>query len=295
MNTAERTELFSSAANIEALTPAFQELLENKEALAAFLQTTLDGFVQNPAKLADESGRRLLSCVFLLVGESASKEFYPQIMRVITSEAFGANVTRDEWLSSDISRLLGIISPDDAMDEILSWLLKASTAQVVAEQMLLTLSCRWIARRDSDAAFMATIKRILSEIPKGLVQFEIAMALVINAVAVGGDLLKTQLFAFYREHEKVLSDRFAEKNLQSFFDLGKQRIKNMLTGNYMGGYGPLPVELNRLVNYAEVTKGDDEPTTLKSLPPITRDRPKIGRNEPCPCGSGKKYKHCCGR
>ena len=22
---------------------------------------------------------------------------------------------------------------------------------------------------------------------------------------------------------------------------------------------------------------------------------KVGRNEPCPCGSGKKYKHCCGR
>ena len=22
---------------------------------------------------------------------------------------------------------------------------------------------------------------------------------------------------------------------------------------------------------------------------------KIGRNEPCPCGSGKKYKHCCGK
>jgi hypothetical protein len=21
--------------------------------------------------------------------------------------------------------------------------------------------------------------------------------------------------------------------------------------------------------------------------------PKIGRNDPCPCGSGKKYKHCC--
>ena len=21
---------------------------------------------------------------------------------------------------------------------------------------------------------------------------------------------------------------------------------------------------------------------------------KLGRNDPCPCGSGKKYKHCCG-
>ena len=26
-----------------------------------------------------------------------------------------------------------------------------------------------------------------------------------------------------------------------------------------------------------------------------RDKPKVGRNDPCPCGSGKKYKHCCGR
>jgi len=26
-----------------------------------------------------------------------------------------------------------------------------------------------------------------------------------------------------------------------------------------------------------------------------RAEPKIGRNAPCPCGSGKKYKHCHGR
>ena len=28
--------------------------------------------------------------------------------------------------------------------------------------------------------------------------------------------------------------------------------------------------------------------------PITAEQ-KIGRNERCPCGSGKKYKHCCGK
>jgi len=26
-----------------------------------------------------------------------------------------------------------------------------------------------------------------------------------------------------------------------------------------------------------------------------RDQPKVGRNEPCPCGSGKKFKKCCGK
>jgi preprotein translocase subunit SecA len=29
--------------------------------------------------------------------------------------------------------------------------------------------------------------------------------------------------------------------------------------------------------------------------PTRRSLPKVGRNEPCPCGSGKKYKNCCGR
>jgi preprotein translocase subunit SecA len=29
--------------------------------------------------------------------------------------------------------------------------------------------------------------------------------------------------------------------------------------------------------------------------PVRRHLPKVGRNEPCPCGSGKKYKNCCGR
>ena len=28
---------------------------------------------------------------------------------------------------------------------------------------------------------------------------------------------------------------------------------------------------------------------------VVRSTPKVGRNDPCPCGSGKKYKNCCGR
>jgi len=33
---------------------------------------------------------------------------------------------------------------------------------------------------------------------------------------------------------------------------------------------------------------------MRSHDPIVRG-PKTGRNEPCPCGSGKKYKKCCGK
>lgn len=43
---------------------------------------------------------------------------------------------------------------------------------------------------------------------------------------------------------------------------------------------------------------EDELTKLykeqKKSTTIVHDGPKIGRNDPCPCGSGKKYKKCCG-
>jgi len=29
--------------------------------------------------------------------------------------------------------------------------------------------------------------------------------------------------------------------------------------------------------------------------PVDSNQPRVGRNDPCPCGSGKKYKKCCGR
>jgi SEC-C motif-containing protein len=33
---------------------------------------------------------------------------------------------------------------------------------------------------------------------------------------------------------------------------------------------------------------------IQAQAPIKREAPKVGRNDACPCGSGKKYKKCCG-
>ncbi len=42
-------------------------------------------------------------------------------------------------------------------------------------------------------------------------------------------------------------------------------------------------------------EGEGAEETVTAQKPVTRSQPKIGRNEPCPCGSGKKYKHCHGK
>ncbi len=55
--------------------------------------------------------------------------------------------------------------------------------------------------------------------------------------------------------------------------------------------GELPME--------DVSANPDNPEQDQEVPDIQisfrRDTPKVGRNEPCPCGSGKKYKNCCGK
>ena len=45
---------------------------------------------------------------------------------------------------------------------------------------------------------------------------------------------------------------------------------------------------------ADGMAGETEPEEQQQAQPMTRDGRKVGRNEPCPCGSGKKYKQCHG-
>ena len=46
---------------------------------------------------------------------------------------------------------------------------------------------------------------------------------------------------------------------------------------------------------ANVSLKSNTPNQEKTHEPIVNTEPKVGRNDPCPCGSGKKYKNCCGR
>ena len=46
---------------------------------------------------------------------------------------------------------------------------------------------------------------------------------------------------------------------------------------------------------AAVAEDGDGMELKLDLPPVRREMPKVGRNDPCPCGSGKKFKNCCGR
>jgi preprotein translocase subunit SecA len=57
-----------------------------------------------------------------------------------------------------------------------------------------------------------------------------------------------------------------------------------------------PVEAAPEPQYQESSaQSQPEPgAPSKAIDPIKNAEPKVGRNDPCPCGSGKKYKKCHG-
>ncbi|MGQ9661701.1 MAG: preprotein translocase subunit SecA [Kiritimatiellia bacterium] len=61
-------------------------------------------------------------------------------------------------------------------------------------------------------------------------------------------------------------------------------------GQRMEGRGPAPQPSAQ----GRVTASAEE-EILEEAASVVRRGPKVGRNDPCPCGSGKKYKKCCGR
>ncbi|MEM3083498.1 MAG: SEC-C metal-binding domain-containing protein [Nitrososphaerales archaeon] len=101
--------------------------------------------------------------------------------------------------------------------------------------------------------------------------------------------------------------------IKSLFD--NQMIHPMVTtfaevkDIYSGSYDDLlhiyrdtkdPMDYFRPRKYVEKLPllAQDEAESAQDLKPITQDnaakrRTRIGRNDPCPCGSGKKYKKCC--
>ena len=60
-------------------------------------------------------------------------------------------------------------------------------------------------------------------------------------------------------------------------------------------FSVVPREKIERKRVAKITGTNEGGETVKKKKPVVRKDKKIGRNDACPCGSGKKYKNCCGK
>ncbi|WP_257350798.1 YecA family protein [Pseudalkalibacillus decolorationis] len=93
------------------------------------------------------------------------------------------------------------------------------------------------------------------------------------------------MIQYFQSQFEIPSMEFMQQLMQKLVILHNNSRMWVLKGN-------MPDEVLRASNGQTLT---DKPSPVKSNVVDIRNRVKVGRNEPCPCGSGKKYKKCCGK
>ena len=73
----------------------------------------------------------------------------------------------------------------------------------------------------------------------------------------------------------------------------KQRTKNLKTKSNVNILPKIAQQASQQISHTQTANSNLQRSQKIPSQPITADK-KVGRNEPCPCGSGKKYKKCHG-
>ncbi len=109
---------------------------------------------------------------------------------------------------------------------------------------------------------------------------------LMNKCNVPGYVINPLMYDLHREFAEDLS-------MQSYFDvLDKYNV--IIDEKYLN---KLVILFTDCCNNTRLwgNKGYTPNELIKIYAATKKKTVKIGRNEPCPCGSGKKYKKCCGR
>ena len=118
--------------------------------------------------------------------------------------------------------------------------------------------------------------------------------LVITLEEIGGNELAAKVAEWF--DDGLIDDQFtkpADTAARLARDWATCRADELAHG--WGYPTDILAEIGRWACFHPDEDGDeDEEEAGPPQQPFQREEPKVGRNDPCPCGSGKKYKKCCG-
>ncbi|MBR6015247.1 MAG: preprotein translocase subunit SecA [Firmicutes bacterium] len=89
------------------------------------------------------------------------------------------------------------------------------------------------------------------------------------------------------ERKEIIGSGEGRKD--EFVDRGGQTGSGLPIQGPVGMNAPMGGAQGGMPQAQQIPPRQQKPVTFR------REAPKVGRNDPCPCGSGKKYKNCCGR
>jgi len=175
------------------------------------------------------------------------------------------------------------LNPDDADSVIDSLMNKIEKAYKAKEELEDPESLKWLERN----IILEAVDRLWQEHLYGMDHLRSSINL--RAYAQKDPLIeyKHEAFKMFSElmaeiNQEILTNMFRSASSLASFENMLASLPQEMIHDQIAQFGGAPEDFEM--------PEDGEPVQIT----FVRDVPKVGRNEPCPCGSGKKYKKCCG-
>ena len=291
MNVDEALRQFGSAEEFPRA--ALQWSLDNWEAAAPRFLARLRAFAASPAARDEAAGGEAFFIVHLC-GEKRETRAYAPLCRLI-----GEDEPALDWLSDATTATLNgiLVNLCDGDPQPLMDVIESEAADPFARAAALQ-ALGWLVRGRailSDEAMRAYLLRLRREM-KPLPDCYVWQVWAETAANLGYDDLRPELASL---HAADLVDR-REFGLKHFDDQVKlaRRDAAGLAGFVADRVSPFEGTIETLATWtygkASTEKDWDVPDRrLLFGEPYVDPLRGVGRNDPCPCGSGKKYKRCC--
>jgi hypothetical protein len=306
---------------IAAIEAARAHRSEIETPLVDFLRESLGKLTQEDGKVTSQ-----VFHVLLLLSEFRTPDARPVIFELLRLPAAALDYLFAEEASSCLADLL--VTWDATPDELCSLLTGADVApcsRVAAARALMSLASRGEVGRNEVAAGLEQLLRDIfdsripacgdSELMESLRSWEIyefVYALADCGLPKSRELIEEAYAAGYvkseilpkreaiRIHARAVTGAFSDRQweLDRITDAVDCLQDSYAWKSYASdpfGKARLLAEIGRLAGEAETAEEEqEEEPYFEPGKTLTRETQKVGRNDPCPCRSGKKYKKCCG-
>jgi len=278
---------------------AVEAAMARREEITPALLRILDDTVNRAAELAAEGDYQAHLYVLFLLAQFREIRAYPLLVRFASLPGDLLDSLCGDFITEDLGRILASVCGGE-LAGIQSLIENESTDEWVrgaALSSLVTLVAAGQKDRDEIMSYFASLYRG---------RLERKWSHVWDAlVSYSSDLHSAELLPdIERAYEDELVDPgfITLGNVKRDLAMGQEHVLARLAYNpHRRLVSDTVAEMEWWACFHQDRAGNTVPTASVSgappsapSPPIKRGTPKIGRNEPCPCGSGKKYKKCCG-
>jgi uncharacterized protein DUF1186/SEC-C motif-containing protein len=259
------------------------------------LLAVLEDVARDPEPFLHDEDRIIHIYAMYLLAQFQETRAYPLLVNIFSAPGEFAFELVGDTVTEGLGRILASVSGGDASGMAALIENEDANEYVRAAAMggLLTLCACGSLTRDELMAYFSSLFHKLQRTP-GFAWDELA-----NSCA---DLCPIEVMEDLRQafETDLIDPRFiAWDDIEDALAVGKEQAMAKLQSKYRL-VSDVHDEMSwwHCFNEEQRSAVRDEfllPSEPAVVDPIYRTEPKVGRNEPCPCGSGKKFKKCCGR